>query len=298
MKLFDKFKKKKVDSIVELVKKKNVGRRYAMLLLGCFIVAFAFNLFFLENNIVCFGVSGISIILSKFGVNPSLFVLIANILLLIVSYFLLGLEYTKNQVVGSLVYPVFMSITSPITKLINLDGTELIVIAILGGVFAGIGYGLIYKSNFATGGTDVIVSIICKYFKLSMGNAMLIVNGIIVILGKIAFSWDTILYAILVSYLISFFTDKVLLGISKSKAFYIVSSKEKDDMIRNFLVSLPEVGTTVIDAEGGYSSTNQTLLLAVVPTRAYFIVKEGLKEIDANVFFLVCDAYEVSSVRD
>ena len=131
-----------------------------------------------------------------------------------------------------------------------------------------------------------------------MGNASLIVNGIIVIIGKFVFSWDIVLYAILVSYLISVFTDKVLLGISKSKAFYIVANKEKDDLIRDFLVSLPGVGTTVIDAEGGYSSDNQTLLLAVVPTRDYFVVKEGLKEIDKNIFFLVCDSYEVSNNGD
>ena len=112
-----------------------------------------------------------------------------------------------------------------------------------------------------------------------MGTAGLITNAIIVILGKIVFSWDVVLYAILVSYLISIFTDKVLLGISKSKAFYIVTSKEKDDVIRIFLISIPGVGTTVIDAEGGYSSNDQTLLLAVVPTRQYFVVKEGLKEI-------------------
>ena len=174
----------------------------------------------------------------------------------------------------------------------------MIVIAILGGVFAGIGYGLIYKSNFSTGGTDVIIGIICKYLKFSMGNAGLIVNAIIVGIGKIAFPWSTILYGVLVSYLISIFTDKVLLGISKSKAFYIVSNKKKDDMIRNFLVSLPGVGVTVIDAEGGYSSDSQTLLLAVVPTSNYFVVKEGLKEIDRNVFFLVCDSYEVRNSGD
>jgi uncharacterized membrane-anchored protein YitT (DUF2179 family) len=174
----------------------------------------------------------------------------------------------------------------------------MIVIAVVGGVLAGIGYGLIYKSNFSTGGTDVIVGIIHKYLKMSMGTASLIVNGCIILLGKLVFGWDIVLYAILVSYLISVFTDKILLGISKSKAFYIVVNKEKDDMVRDFLISLPDVGTTVIDAEGGYSSEDETLLLAVVPTRSYFIVKEGLKEIDNNIFFLVCDSYEVSDNGD
>ena len=282
MGIFDYFRKKKVDSIITKVNKKNIGKRYCMLVLGTLIVAFSFNLFFLRYNLACFGVSGISIVLSKFGVNPSIFILGCNILLMILAYFTLGFENTKNQLVGALIYPILVQLT----------------IAVVGGVLAGIGYGLIYKSNFSTGGTDVIVGIIHKYLKMSMGTASLIVNGCIILLGKLVFGWDIVLYAILVSYLISVFTDKILLGISKSKAFYIVVNKEKDDMVRDFLISLPDVGTTVIDAEGGYSSEDETLLLAVVPTRSYFIVKEGLKEIDNNIFFLVCDSYEVSDNGD
>lgn len=295
MKLFNYFRKKKVDNIVESVKKRNAPKRYLMLIIGCFILAFAFNVFFLKYDIVCFGVSGVSIVLSRFDINPSTFILFANIFLMIISYIVLGKESTKNQLVGALLYPLFIELTNLFTRYIDLGDTEMVVIAVLGGVFAGIGSGLIYKSNFSTGGTDVIIEIICKYLKMSMGNAGLIVNACIIAFGKIVFSWDTVLYAVLVSYLISLFTDKVLLGISKSKAFYIVANKEKDDLIRNFLISVPGVGTTVIDAEGGYSSNGQTLLLAVVPTRSYFIVKEGLEEIDKDIFFLVCDSYEVSN---
>ena len=298
MSLFDYFRRKKLDNIVEIVNKKNASKRYLMLIIGCFILAFAFNVFFLKYDIVCFGVSGVSIVLSKFGVNPSTFILFSNVILMIISYVVLGKESTKNQLIGALLYPMFIEITSLFTRYIDLGNTEMVVVAVLGGVFAGVGSGLIYKSNFSTGGTDVIIEIICKYLKMSMGNAGLIVNACIIALGKIVFSWDTVLYAVLVSYLISIFTDKVLLGISKSKAFYIVASKEKDDLIRNFLISVPGVGTTVIDAEGGYSSNEQTLLLAVVPTRMYFIVKEGLEEIDKDIFFLVCDSYEVSSKDD
>lgn len=298
MGMFDYFRRKKIDTIVDTIKKKNIGKRYLMLILGCLIVAFSFNLFFLRYGIVCFGVSGISIVLNEFGVNPSLFILISNVVLMIIAFFVLGYENMKNQLVGALSYPIFVSLTELITKHIDLGNTEMVVIAILGGVFAGIGYGLIYKSDFSTGGTDVIIGIICKYFKISMGNASLIVNGIIVLIGKIVFSWDIVLYAILVSYLISVFTDKVLLGISKCKAFYIVTDKKNDELIRKFLLSIDGVGTTIIDAEGGYSNNEETLLLAVVPSRSYFIVKDGLKEIDKNMFFLVCDSYEVSEKGD
>lgn len=290
-----KYREQRIERIIERVNKKNLVKRYTMLLLGCLIVAFAFNLFFLRYNIVCFGVSGISIVLAEFGIPPSTFIMVANILLLIISYFFLGIEDTKGQILGSLVYPVFISITAYITDLIDLSNVEMIVIAVLGGVLAGVGYGLIYKSGYGTGGTDIMGNLVVKYSKISMGTAMMFINISIIALGKIVFNWKTVMYAIVVAYLISIFTDKILLGISDSKAFYIVVPKDKDDLVRDFLISLEGVGSTIIDAHGGYSDDRKTLILAVVPTKMYFLVKEGLSEIDKNIFYLVCDSYEVSS---
>ena len=296
--LFRRMREKRINNILANIDKKNRLSRYIMLLSGCLIVAFAFNLFFLRYDIVCFGVSGISIVLANFGVNPSMFILLANIFLMIISYFFLGVEDVKNQLVGALIYPIFVELTLKITNLIDFGEIEFIVIAIMGGVLAGIGYGLIYKSGFSTGGTDVLGNLICKYSKISMGNAMMFVNVSIIVLGKIVFSWKIVMYAIVVAYLISIVTDKILLGISNSKAFYIVVDKNKDDLVRDFLTSLPGVGSTIIDASGGYSNDKQTLILAVAPTKMYFVIKEGLREIDKNIFYLVCDSYEVSSKGD
>ena len=71
--------------------------------------------------------------------------------------------------------------------------------------------------------------------------------------------------------------------------------REKE--VKEFLLSITDGGVTIINARGGYTNDKQSLLLGVVPTRQYFIVKEGLKEIDDNIFFLACDSYEVSSRR-
>lgn len=293
-----KFREKRINNIMVEIHKKNLLKRYFMLLLGTLIVAFAFNLFFLRYNIVCFGVSGISIVLSKFGVNPSAFIMGANLILLVITYFFLGVDDVKNQIVGALIYPVFVELTLKITNLIDLGNLEMIVIAVIGGILAGMGYGLIYKSGFSTGGTDVIGLLVCKYSKISMGNAMMFVNVSIIIIGKLVFSWEIVMYAIVVAYLISIATDKILLGISNSKAFYIVVDRNKDDLVNDFLLSLPGVGSTIIDANGGYSNNKQTLILAVAPTKMYFVIKEGLREIDKNIFYLVCDSYEVSGKDD
>ena len=293
MNFFRKIRQKRIEKLVQNLERKDLISRYANLGLGCFIVAFAFNVFFKKYGIVCFGVSGLSIVINeKFGIDNTVFILITNVLLLILSYFALGKTKTKNAIVGSLMFPIFTWITGLIAPYINFDNVEILVIAIFGGVLSGIGYGFIFKTNFNTGGTDVITEIVSKYTKVSLGKATWVSDGLVVLSSLLVSSWEMVLYGFLVLYIISFMTDKVVLGISQSKAFYIVTREEK--LVREFLLSIPDCGVTLINAKGGYSNEKETLLLGVVPTRSYFIVKEGLQEIDKNIFFLVCDGYEVS----
>lgn len=290
---FKKLREKRVNEVINIINKKNLFKRYMLLILGCFIVALAFNVFFLQYGIVCFGISGLSIVTNEFGINPSLFILIANIILLIISFLVLGVDKTKNSIIGSLIFPIFVTMTEYIVPYIKIESVELIVIAIFGAVLTGLGYGIIFKTGFTTGGTDIINQILSKYFKISLGKSMLIIDGLVVLSARIVFTWEIVLYGLIVLYIISFLTDKVILGISQSKAFYIITEKESE--VREFLLSVMNGGVTLINARGGYTNEKQQLLLGVVPSRSYFMVKEGLKEIDKNIFFLVCDAYEVSS---
>ncbi len=293
MQLFKYFRRKKINDILDNIDKKDIAKRYFMLILGCFILAFAFNVFFDQYGLVCFGISGLSLVVKEFGIPTYLFIFCSNVILLGVSYIFLGIKKTKHAIVGSLVFPIFVYLTSYLVPYIKFDDVELLVIAIFGGVLSGIGYGIIYKTNFNTGGTDIITEIVSKYTRVSLGKATWISDGIVVLSGLLVFSWEIILYGFLVLYIISFMTDRVVLGISQSKAFYIVTTHEEE--VREFLLNITNAGVTIINARGGYTNERQSLLLGVVPTRQYFIVKEGLREIDNNIFFLACDAYEVSS---
>jgi len=290
---FKKLRKKKIENILESIDNKNLGYRYFLLAMGCFLVAFAFTVFFNRYGIVCFGVSGLSTVFSRFGIPNFLFILIANVFLLILNYFFLKKKKTKNAIVGSLMFPFFVWLLGYLVPYLNFDDVEMLVIVLVGGVIAGFGYGLIYKTNFNTGGTDIICEIVAKYTNVSLGSAMWVSDGLVVLSGLLVFGWEIVLYGFLVLYLISFMIDKVVLGISQSKAFYIVTDKQEE--VRDFLLSITDGGVPLINARGGYSNNKETLLLGVVPTRQYFIVKEGLKQIDENMFFLACDAYEVSS---
>ena len=125
-----------------------------------------------------------------------------------------------------------------------------------------------------------------------MGKSMIYVDGLIVLSSIFTFNIETFMYGIIILYVVSIMTDKVILGISDDKAFYIVTDKKEE--ILEFLLSLESIGVTIIESHGGYTNNKNNLLLCVIPTKKYFIIKEGLKQIDKDIFFVVTDSYEVN----
>ena len=288
------FKKKKLleENILKKIYSKGRIKRYTMFVIGVFIVAAAYNLFFIPSEVV-YGVGGIGIILKKlFGIDPSLTIMIGSILLLFLSFILLGKEKTTNSIVGSLLYPIFVKLTENIGTFVNLGDADPLIIVLFGAVINGFGLGIIFKTGFTTGGTDILNQIVSKYGKTSVGNAMLATDGLIVASGVFVFGWTKVMYSIISLYIVSIMTDKVILGISESKAFYIITDHET--AVKKFILNHLSHGVTVLDARGGFTGNNQKVIMCIIPTKEYFIAKEGIHEIDPNAFFVVTDAYEVS----
>lgn len=261
-------------------------------IIGCFLVALAFNLFMSPNNLVAGGVSGFSLILKHFfGLNPSTIISISNIFLIILSFIILGKEKTKMTILGSILFPVFVSLTEHLSTYISFKESEMILISVFGGALQGLGAGLIFRAGYSTGGTDILNMIVSKIFKISLGNSMFFTDGLIILGGAFVFGFNHLMYSLIILYLISNLTDKVVLGISDSKAFYIITSKEKE--VKDFVINELKHGITELSAKGGYNSKNQIVLMSVIPTREYYKLKEGIHNIDKDAFFVAMDSYEV-----
>lgn len=266
--------------------------RYAVLIVSLFLSAIVFNLFLYPTNLVTGGMNGVAIIINHItDISPATIILIGSILLLGLSYLFLGLEQTTASVIATVIYPLFVSITEPITKLIVVDTSDLILISIFVGILLGITNGLMYKVGFSNGGLNIISQILYKHLRISLSKTTMVINFIIVLIGGIYFGFNMILYAFVIIYISSFVIDKVILGISSNKAFYITTSK--DEAVKDYLINNLKHTVTIFDVKGGFLQKKRRVLLAVVPTREYFKLKEGIKEIDPKAFFVVTDAYEV-----
>ena len=288
MKILENKAKKKEKNY--LLKKKI--KRYGSFILGCLLVAISYNAFLASHDLVPGGISGLAIILNHlFGINNALFVFLVGIFLLVISHFLLGKEKTKYSVLGTIIFPIFLELTVGITKIFTINESQLLLASLFGGVIYGVGLGMILKAGFTTGGTDIINQILSKYLKISMGKAILITDGIIVTTSAIVFGPIHLMYSVLVLYILSIMSDRIILGISDSKAFFIVT--EQDDLVKDYVLSELGHGATIFKAKGGLNKENQNVLLCVLPTKDYYKLRAGINAIDKEAFFVATDAYEV-----
>ncbi len=286
------FKRKNEENILKKIYERGRLKRYTQFILGMIITALSYNLFMLPSSVV-YGVGGLGVMFKQlFNWSPSVVILIGSVLLLILSFILLGIEKTKNSIIGSLLYPIFVSLTEWVPQYVNLSDADPIIIVIFGAVIAGFGLGLIFKSGFTTGGTDILNQIVSKYFKMSLGTSMFFTDGLIIASSVFVFGWTKLMYSMISLYIISIMTDKVILGISQSKAFYIITEHETE--VKRYITNTLKHGITVLDGRGGYTGNNQKVIMCIIPTKEYFMVKEGIYQIDKEAFFIVTDAYEVS----
>lgn len=288
------FKKKKVfdDNFIKNINKKGRIIRAAQFLTGVTIVALAFNLLVLPSKIV-YGMNGVGVMLNSiYGIDPSIVILIGSSILLILSYFTLGKMKTINSILGTLSVPILIKLTENINHYVVINQDDALLIVLMGAALTGFGLGLVFKSGFSTGGTDILNQIVSKYFKMSLGNAMFFTDGLIIVCGIFVFGWTNFMYSILSLYIISIMTDKVVLGISNSKAFYIITEHETD--VKRFITQYLNHGVTVFDVRGGYTGNNKKMIMCIIPTKEYYLFKEGISNIDPKAFFVVTDSYEVS----
>lgn len=284
-------KKLNINKLIKEINSKDYTKRFLIMLCGLFISSFAFNLFFAPNNIVVGGISGLSLIIKEyFHIKPSLFISIASVFLIIISFIFIGKEKTLNTLIVVIIYPIFIEATSKITNRIDLETSSLLLTIIFGGALDGLASGLILKEGFSAGGTQIITQIMYKYLHMSLGKSSLIVNSLIIITAIFTFGITKSMYAVIALYISSTITDRVILGVSNNKSFYIITDKEEE--VCEFIIQKLHHSVTIINAKGGYSNKNKKLLLCIIPTKEYFLVKEVVLEIDKNAFFLITDSYE------
>ena len=258
--------------------------------LGCLIAACSINLFVVPSHLLTGGVTGIAMIVYYLADLPiGLQTLIYNLPLLIMSYKLLGKNYTLDVIIGTVVFALCLDATRFLNAYAPAD--DLMLASIYGGIFNGIGYGLVFRMNGSTGGFDILGAIIKKYYSMNMGTVIFAFNCVIVSISGFLFGIEPAMFTLICMYTNSIVTDKVIAGLNRRKAVLIVSeqSKEIADGIMNEL----KRGVTFLHGAGAFTGNEKNIVMVVVSLTQIAKLKIVVNAIDRNAFMIIMSASEV-----
>lgn len=281
------------------------GLRWKNILLltiaGC-INAFGVTIFLAPVELYDSGISGTSMLLSQITpsyLSLSVFLVVLNIPLFLYGLKKQGIYFTIYATYTVIIYsfmawlitdvlPIDVSLASP------LAGKDLLLCALFGGLVSGIGSGLAIRFDGAMDGIEVMAVIFAKRLGVSVGTFVMTYNILLyIICGIVIHSWILPLYSI-VTYMAALKTvDFIVDGFDHAKCAMIITTKA--DEICDALSLEFESGLTKINAVGGYSGIERTVIYFVVNRFQITKMREIISEIDPSAFIALHDITDVFS---
>ncbi len=268
-------------------------KNYSLIIIGAFIMASGYVLFITPYKIVPGGVYGISIVLHYIlGTPVGAMALVFDIPLTLIGIKVLGPRFGMKTVVGFLSTALFMDTITYFYGTQPLVEGDALLSSIFGGLFIGLGLGLIFKSRATSGGTDIVAMMASKYTKLPVGQLLIIIDSVIVFLGLIVFGdWKIPLYSLIVIFITGKVVDIILEGMNYDKVLFIVSDKHQE--IRDKIVNDLNRGGTFLKGEGMFKGEEKSISFAVVNRREMTMLHDFINSIDPNAFITVLNANEI-----
>ena len=271
-------------------------KRYLFMIVGCLCYAASLGVFLIPNEIVGGGVSGAaSLIQIITGLPAGIFIVLINVPILIFGFRLMGWKFIIRCFITTATLGLCTELWTFLaeqTTLNQLTRNPLLA-ALYGGLLQGIGIGLFIKYETSSGGTELLGRITHHVMPFgSIATHVALFDGIVVIAGAFALeNSENILHALILIFVSAKVSDLIVMGLTKSKMCYIITTKAQE--ISEYLITHSPRGVTLINGEGMYSKQPRGILLTCIKNHQIESLKNMVKQLDQEAFLIVCDTNEV-----
>lgn len=265
-------------------------RHYAIVFLGCLIASASINMFLVPSHLLSGGISGIAMLVYyMFDLPIGFQMFIYNLPLFYAAYKALSKQYLIDAVSGT----VLLSVCLDLTRFLSgySAANDPMLAAVYGGVFSGIGYGIIFRVHGSAGGLDIVAAIVKKYYSFHMGGVKFAMNCIIMAIAAVLFGALPAMYTLISMYICGIVTDKIVAGFNHRKVLMIISDRVNE--IADGIIHEIGRGVTFLEAEGGFTHQKRKVLFVVATLTQIARLKMITDIFDKNAFMIVMDANEV-----
>ena len=275
------------------MRRHNFGRifRFLLVLLGNCLYALTVKLFLLPAGLISTGTTGIALTVNHLtGFPMPVFILLFNLLMLGLGWWILGRQFALTTVFSSLFYPLALE------GLNRLLGDPLITDnPLLNTLFAGLGLGLalgiVIRGGASTGGMDIPPLILHKKFRIPVSVSLWCFDFCIILSQMLYHTAEDLLYGILLLIVTSVALNKILLFGTAKIEIKVISPEAV--RIRDAILSQADRGVTLLHGEGGYLHVPSEVLLSVVSAHELPRIEQLIRDIDPECFMVISQVTEV-----
>lgn len=257
---------------------------FLMIFLGVLLYSVGYTAFILPEKVVMGGVSGLSaLIFYATSFSPGYSIWILNFLMLGIALKALTRKFIYRTIIGVTLLALLVRFLQPLFLSYPLvtAGDDKFMHVLIGGVLCGAGLGLIYSHNGSTGGTDIIIALLNKHFRMSFGRAMQFIDITIISSSYLLFhSMETIVYGVAFTLIASYVCDYVVNGTRQTVQFIIISKHYKD--IADVINKKIHRGVTLIEGKGWYSKQEVDILIVMARRYESQDIFNYIKKIDPD----------------
>lgn len=258
---------------------------------GIFIALGTYN-FAAASEFPMVGVNGIALIFYQlWGLPIGRTAMLLNIPIAVFCFKVLGRRFFLRSVRTILITSFLMDYAAPLFPV--YEGDRMLA-AICTGILSGLGFALIYMRDSSTGGADfIILSLKALHPHLTIGKISFAMDAVIVLLGVMIVSKDidSLIYGIIISFLLSTMVDKVMYGISAGKLTLIVTEHSRE--VAEKIDQATGRGATFLKAQGSYSGENKDVVMCACNNKQMYGIRSVVKEIDPDAFIIIMESNEV-----
>jgi uncharacterized membrane-anchored protein YitT (DUF2179 family) len=268
------------------------ARDYLLILIGALLQALAIRLFLVPAHLINGGISGLSQIINYYTGWPiGLMIFLGNLPLFILGWRHLGgprfALRTAFAVAAISIFTDTLTFVLPVKELTP----DLVLNTLYGGLFSGVGYGLVYRGQATSGGSDILARILNNWRGVSLSQSYMITDSLIMFLGGLTYSWENALYAIVMLYISGIAAEAATEGSNVVRTALIITSQPQ--AVTDKILNEMERGVTLIPAKGAYTGAERTVLYCVISRSEVPQLKALVHEADSRAFMVIGQAYEV-----
>ncbi|MGC8855668.1 MAG: YitT family protein [Anaerolineae bacterium] len=268
-------------------------RDFLLIALGTLAQAVGLRLFFVPADLASGGVSGIAQLINHFTGWPiGLMVFLGNLPLFLLGWrFLGGPRFVVRTFFAVLTYSFFTDVLLWLPYFPPHGLTDdLVLNSLYGAVISGVGYGLVYRGQGTSGGSDILARILNHWRSISMSQSYLVVDSAVILAAGFIFGWKQALYAIIALYVSGLVAETTLEGSGTVRTALIIT--DQPERISRRILDEMQRGVTLLEGKGGYTGAQRLVLYVVLTRSEVSILKAIVREIDPRAFIVIGQAHE------